>query len=66
MKQNKTEGNLAVLFDFQRFVQNQRLAKLIADQETDNELSDEALGLVNAAGDGSGCCKHADDGGEHL
>ena len=47
----KNEEKLKKLFDFQKFEQNQRLAKMINKAEYDAvELSDDALSLVNAAG----------------
>lgn len=47
----KNEEKLKVIFDFQRFEQNQRLAQLINEAESDAvELSDDALLLVSAAG----------------
>ena len=41
------------LFDYQRFENNSRLAKIIADTGSRyaHELSDEELSLVNAAGE---------------
>ena len=46
------EKTLRSLFDYHRFENNPRLAKLIAESETrfSEALSDDALGLVNAAG----------------
>ena len=46
------ENKLKSLFEYQRFEQNSRLAKLIAETEARQtaELSDEALELVAAAG----------------
>ena len=47
------EKKLKMLFDYQRFEQNEKLEKLI--QETENryakELSEEDLSLVSAAGE---------------
>lgn len=47
------EKKLKTLFDFQRFQKNPRLASLIENTEKkySNELSDDDLELVNAAGD---------------
>ena len=47
------EKKLKALFEYQRFEENARLAKLISETENDyaDELSDDALGLVNAAGE---------------
>lgn len=60
---------LTALFDFQRFAQNQKLAELIAQQETEASLSDDDLGLVNAAGDSASWHNREnkeDHGGELL
>ena len=47
-----TEQNLKMLFDFQRFEQNQKLSKMIGDAESGDEmLSEEELSFVNAAGE---------------
>ncbi|MCQ2420525.1 MAG: hypothetical protein MJ118_05260 [Clostridia bacterium] len=47
------ENTLKKLFEYQKFEQNARLAKLIAETEARQaaELSDEDLELVTAAGD---------------
>lgn len=47
------ENKLKKLFDFQRFEQNEKLGKLIQETESlyANELSDDDLFLVNAAGE---------------
>lgn len=47
------EMKLQKLFDYQGFEDNPRLAKLIAQTEArcSNQLSDEDLCMVNAAGD---------------
>lgn len=44
--------NLEKLFDFQKFENNSRLAKLIAETEScySKALSDDDLDMVNAAG----------------
>ena len=48
----KTERTLKRLFDFQKFEQNQKLAKMINEAEQNPvELSDEELSLVTAAGE---------------
>ena len=46
------ETKLKRLFDYQKFENNSRLAALIADTEAryGAELSEEGLGMVNAAG----------------
>lgn len=46
------ENKLKKLFDYQRFEQNEHLAKLIAETETRQaaELSDDDLAFVAAAG----------------
>ena len=46
-------GNLKRLFDYQRFEGNKRLQKLIDETEarSGEELSDDMLGFVAAAGD---------------
>lgn len=45
--------NLEKLFDFQKFENNSRLAKLISETESRyaKALSDDELDMVNAAGD---------------
>lgn len=45
--------NLEKLFDFQKFENNSRLAKLISETESRyaKALSDDDLDMVNAAGD---------------
>ena len=45
--------NLEKLFDFQKFENNSRLAKLISETESryTKALSDDELDMVNAAGD---------------
>lgn len=45
--------NLEKLFDFQKFENNSRLAKLISETESRyaKTLSDDELDMVNAAGD---------------
>ena len=45
--------NLEKLFDFQKFENNSRLAKLISETESRyaKVLSDDELDMVNAAGD---------------
>lgn len=47
------ENKLKSMFEFQKFAGNSRLSKLIAETESryGAELSDDDLGLVNAAGD---------------
>lgn len=47
------DKRLKLLFDYQRFQNNGRLAGLIekTEKKYSNELSDEMLELVNAAGD---------------
>ncbi len=48
------EKTLKRLFDYQRFANNKRIADMIADTESRynaSPLSDDALELVNAAGD---------------
>lgn len=49
------EKKLAELFDYQRFENNPRMAKLISETEARteaaSELGDEALSLVSAAGE---------------
>ena len=47
------EKKLKILFDFQRFEHNERLEKLIHETEgrCTRKLSDEELGMVNAAGE---------------
>lgn len=51
------ERRIKNIFDYQRFSSNLRLSAMIADVEqryaelSDNELSDEDLDFVNAAGD---------------
>lgn len=47
------EQLLSALFDYQRFENDPTLAQMIAETECgcDGELSDEALLLVNAAGE---------------
>ena len=47
------EQKLKKLFDYQRFAQNEKLAKLIQDTENRYaaELSDDDLSFVSAAGD---------------
>ncbi len=49
------ETKLQRLFDYQKFEGNSRLAALIADTESRcmQELSDDDLEMVNAAGDGA-------------
>ncbi len=48
----KNEKRLKKLFDFQKFEQNQKLAKMINEAELHPvELSDEELMLVTAAGE---------------
>lgn len=48
------EKRLRALFDYQRFLQNDRLARMISEaEEASAELSDEDLELVSAAGDPS-------------
>lgn len=46
------EKKLASMFEYQRFAQNPRLSKLIAETEsrTARALSDDDLWMVNAAG----------------
>lgn len=46
------EKKLASLFEYQRFAQNPRLSKLIAETENKyaNEIADDDLWMVNAAG----------------
>ena len=47
------DKKLKSMFEYQKFAQNSRLSKLIADTEnryTAHELSDDDLWLVNAAG----------------
>lgn len=49
------DGKIARLFDFQKFEPNSKLDKLIQDVESrysldDNMLSDDELGMINAAG----------------
>jgi hypothetical protein len=49
------ESKLSRLFDYQKFEPNSRLDKLIKDVESrysleDNILSDDELGMINAAG----------------
>ncbi len=48
-----TEKTLKALFEYQRYQGNKRLAALIADTESryGQALSDDALELVNAAGE---------------
>lgn len=47
-----TEEKLKRLFDFQKFEQNQRLAKMINEAESGAvELSDDELLLISAAGE---------------
>lgn len=50
---NKIEEKLLRLFDFQKFLQNERLANIIEQVENkyDSSLSDDELEFVNAAGD---------------
>ena len=47
------EQKLKALFDYQRFEKNERLEKIIAETESRyaQELSDDDLSLVNAAGE---------------
>lgn len=47
------EKKLKKLFDYQRFEKNERLEKIIKETESryGEELSDDDLSLVNAAGD---------------
>lgn len=47
------ERKLQAMFDFQHFQQNERLARLIEETESryGEELSDDDLGLVSAAGE---------------
>lgn len=47
------ENKLKQLFEYQKFAQNERLAKLIAETEARQaaELSDDDLALVAAAGE---------------
>lgn len=47
------QKRLTQLFDYQRFLQNPRLAKIISDVESvyDHALSDDQLEFVNAAGE---------------
>lgn len=48
-----TEQLLSALFDYQRFENDPTLAQMIAETEhdCDGELSDDALLMVNAAGE---------------
>ncbi|MBQ0070585.1 MAG: hypothetical protein KBS81_01795 [Spirochaetales bacterium] len=43
------EKKLKRLFDYQKFEENERLGKMIAEAEAPAALSDEDLGFVNAA-----------------
>lgn len=47
------ENKLKALFDYQRFEKNEKLERLIRETETRYaaKLSDDALSLVNAAGE---------------
>lgn len=59
------ESELKQLFDFQRFYNNDSLARMIAETESrySKELNDEDLSFVSAAGEEfSG--RHRKDGGQ--
>ena len=45
------EAKLKLLFDFQKYENNSRLARMIEEAEGYAELSDESLSFVNAAGE---------------
>lgn len=57
------ENKLKSLFEFQRFEQNKRLAKLISETEARQavEISDDDLELVAAAGDAFASNKEDED-----
>ncbi len=56
------ESKLKQLFDFQRFQNNDRLARMIIETESryGKELNDEDLSFVSAAGEES-FCQHRKD-----
>lgn len=58
------EKKLKQLFDFQRFQNNERLARMIIQTENryNKELDDEALSFVSAAGEQS-CRQYGKDDG---
>lgn len=61
------EKKLKLLFDFQLFQDNQRLASVIRKTEKEylNELSDADLALVNAAGEIDETKRKKNIGSEH-
>ena len=57
------ESKLKQLFDFQRFQNNDRLARMIIETESryGKELNDEDLSFVSAAGEESFCRRRKDE-----
>ena len=63
-EKRKVESKLKQLFDFQRFYNNDSLARMIAETESrySKELNDDDLSFVSAAGEESSGW-HRKDGG---